>query len=125
MHHHRDAAERWLLETELTAVHDPAIDFYALKLARASEIQQALSWAERIQDETLRLSSLEAVATRWHRREASAAEAWLEQSPLDEAARRRVRESPPLRRRQRGNAKPPRAAVDEGPSDNQTLGREP
>jgi len=120
MQRDRDAAERWLLETELTAAHDPAIDVYASKLARGSEIQQALSWAERIPDETLRLSSLEAIATRWHRRDAAAAEAWLEQSPLDEEARRVVRESLPLRRRDRGDTKPPRAVVDDGPSDDRT-----
>jgi hypothetical protein len=124
MQRDRDAAERWLLEAGLTAAHDPAIDVYALKLARGSEIQQAISWAERIQAETLRLSSLEAIATRWHRRDAAAAEAWLEQSPLDEEARRGVRESPPLRRRERGAAKPPRAAVDDGPSDDRALGTE-
>jgi hypothetical protein len=125
MQRDRTAAEQWLLGTELTALHDPAIDFYALALARRSEFQPALSWAERIQDETLRLSSLSAVATLWHRLDAAAAEVWLEQSPLDEEARRGVREPPPVRRRDRGGTAPRRAAAEGGPAADPVSDTEP
>jgi hypothetical protein len=121
----RTAAEQWLLGAELTALHDPAIDVYALALARRSEFQPALSWAERIQDETLRLSSLRAVATLWHRLDAAAAEVWLEQSPLDEETRRGVREPPPRQRRDRGGATPPRAAAEDAPPGDPASDTEP
>ena len=121
----RTAAEQWLLGTELTALHDPAIDVYALGLARRSEFQPALSWAERIQDETLRLSSLRAVATLWHRLDAAAAEVWLEQSPLDEETRRGVREPPPRQRRGRGGATPRRAAAEDVPAGDPVSDTEP
>jgi hypothetical protein len=98
----RADAEGWLRGADLTPLHDPAIDLYAQALAGESRVEEALSWAERIRDETLRLGSLKGVASRWHQRDPAAAEAWLEHSPLDEEARQEVKQSrrrPDARRR--------------------------
>jgi hypothetical protein len=90
----RPAAEEWLGSASPATLPDPALDLYARDLAKRSEIEMAISWAESIRDESLREASLEAVATPWYRREPEAAEAWLQQSPLSEEAREAVRHPP-------------------------------
>jgi len=53
--------------------------------------EEAIAWAERISDEDGRRRAMRTVATHWYRSDAVAAETWLQQSPLDEEARRQVR----------------------------------
>jgi len=93
-----EGAEEWLDSEPLTAFHDPAIDIYARFLDDRAP-REAVGWCERILDPERRLACFETTATRWYRRDAEAAEAWLQKSPLDEEARRKVRTPSPKRRR--------------------------
>lgn len=99
-----EGAEEWLDSEPLTAFHDPAIDIYARFLDDRAP-REAVGWCERILDPERRLACLETTATRWYRRDAEAAEAWLQKSPLDEEARRKVRTPSPRRRRAAGAAR--------------------
>jgi len=103
----RHAFSRWLIEDFSDAAawveaasadprHDPAFAAYANVLAQRDP-EAALPWAEKIQDEGLRLTSLERIAASWYRRDPVAAETWLESSALEEAARKRVRQAPDRR----------------------------
>jgi len=86
----RKGAEEWLESETLTAFHEPAIRFYAKDLGdRAPE--EAIRWCERILDSEPRLRCFNRAAPKWYQRDAVAAEAWLQQSPLDEEARRAAR----------------------------------
>jgi len=87
-----DRASEWLESAAATPPPDPAIEAYSRVLARR-EPDAALRWAERIRDGDLRLVSLKRVAVQWYRRDPVAAEAWLQESPLDEEARLAVREA--------------------------------
>ncbi len=105
-------AKAWLASESLTEFHDPALDVYARSLDdRAPE--EAVAWCERILDPERRRGCLGAAATEWYRRDAVAAEAWLQQSSLDEEVRGRVRRPPEGRQRGRG-ARRPRAGGDPG-----------
>ena len=64
-----------------------------------------MSEIERILDRERRLLCLETTATKWYLRDAEAAEAWLQKSPLDEEARRKVRTPSPRRRGAAGAAR--------------------
>jgi hypothetical protein len=55
---------------------------------------RALSWCERIQEPARQQPCLESRAHSWYGRDAVAAETWLQQSSLDDEARRRVRKTP-------------------------------
>ncbi len=110
----RPSAAAWLESEQLTPFHEPAVILYAKNLAsRAPE--EAIVWCERIFDEQRRLACLEQAANRWYQRDAVAAETWLQQSPLDEEARRKVRMPPEKPRRKRGPAgrRPERDAADQ------------
>ena len=99
----RLSAAEWLESEKLTPFHDPAVVLYAKNLAsRAPE--EAIGWCERIFDEQRKLACLEQAANSWYQRDAVAAETWLQQSPLDEDARRKVRMPPENRRSKRGPA---------------------
>jgi hypothetical protein len=52
---------------------------------------EAAGWAERVEDEAARERLLVWIARRWRALDEPAAEAWLIQSPLSEAARERAR----------------------------------
>jgi hypothetical protein len=94
-----EAAAAWLQADSLTEFYDPALDVYARRLsARAGG--EAIVWAERIEDEKLRLRCFRHVATAWYQQDAVAAETWLSSSPLDEAARGDVRNPSARRRKQ-------------------------
>ncbi len=101
----RKGAEAWLEAETLTAFHDPAIAFYAKDLSdRAPE--QAIPWCARILDSDSRLRCLTPAAAKWYQRDAVAAETWLQQSPLDEEARRIARTPPEVRRDQQRHGRP-------------------
>ena len=72
--------------------NDPAYAAYARVLTQRDAVA-ARPWAERVHDEKLRQDALEWVASGWYQRDPSAAEIWLEESPLGEDARERVREA--------------------------------
>jgi len=101
-------AEQWLSAATLTAFHDPAVNGYARRLD-SSAPEQAVRWCERILGSERRQGCLKTAATEWYRRDAVAAEAWLQQSPLDEEARRAVRAPPAKRQRRKGG---PRAGAE-------------
>ncbi|HEY5657731.1 MAG TPA: hypothetical protein VIY27_08060 [Myxococcota bacterium] len=92
-------AEQWLSSETLTAFHDPAVNAYARRLD-SSAPAQAVGWCERILGPDRRRGCLKTAATHWYQQDAVAAEAWLQQSPLDEEARRAVR-APPVKRQRR------------------------
>jgi len=111
-----EGAREWLSSESLTAFHDPVINAYArLRDARAPE--EAIGWCERILGSDRRLGCLQAVASQWYKLDAVAAEAWLEQSPLSEEARRAVRTPPTKRKRARPAARAPRADDLDGADD--------
>ena len=100
----RAGAVGWLESETLTTFHDPAIVLYAKDLGRRAPAE-AVGWCERVHDEKRRLGCLSKAAARWYQRDAVAAETWLQRSPLDEEARRKVRTPPkktPQRRGPRG-----------------------
>jgi hypothetical protein len=101
----RPGAKTWLDTVSPTAFHDPALEVWAEQLV-AGEPVEALGWCERILDPARRERCLESAARSWYARDALAAETWLQQSPLDEEVRSRVRRPPrqeaPGRRRPRG-----------------------
>jgi len=84
-------AQAWLKSEELTAFHDPALEYKAVRIA-AYQPERALGWCERITDAARRQSCIESAAKTWYGKDAVAAETWLQQSALDEETRRRVRE---------------------------------
>ena len=89
----RKGAVEWLESETLTAFHDPAISFYAKDLSKRAP-EEAIVWCERILDSDRRLRCLTPAAAKWYQRDAVAAETWLQQSPLDEEARRAARIPP-------------------------------
>jgi hypothetical protein len=101
------SAGAWLDAEEPTALHDPALEFKAERLA-GHEPERALGWCERIQDGTRQQGCLESTAKKWYAQDAVAAETWLQQSPLDDEARRRVRKIPGPKRQQRRDPRRPR-----------------
>jgi hypothetical protein len=86
-------ARVWLLAEEPTALHDPALEFKAQRMA-PYEPEVALGRCERIRDTARRQSCLESTAKSWYAQDPVAAETWLQQSSLDDEARSRVREIP-------------------------------
>jgi hypothetical protein len=105
------SAGAWLKSEKLTALHDPALEFKAERLT-PYEPERALGWCERIQESARQQSCLESTARSWYGRNAVEAEAWLQQSSLDEEARRRVRNVPGLWEKQRPD---PRGQQRPGP----------
>ena len=103
----RKSAVAWLESETLTAFHDPAIDYYANDLSRRRP-EEAIVWCERILDSERQLRCLKPAAAKWFQRDPTAAEAWLEQSPLDEEARRTARISPKKKKPQRRRINPGR-----------------
>jgi hypothetical protein len=83
----RAGAMAWLRQAELGPWLDPALGIFAPALA-SQDPEDAIAWAGRIHDPERREKALVAVARLWLRRDAEAAQAWLETSPLSEEARR-------------------------------------
>lgn len=90
-----DAALAWMAqqgaEGELPAWLAPVIPVYAVALAERSPLE-AVEWAQRIEREREREITLIKVARLWRWADEAAAEAWLEQSPLSDEARAKVRD---------------------------------
>jgi hypothetical protein len=102
----RAGAVEWLESETLTPFHDPIAIVYAKGLGHRAPAK-AIAWCERVFDEKRRLGCLKKIASEWYRRDALAAETWLQQSPLDEEARRAVRTPRKKRQPRRGPAKTP------------------
>jgi hypothetical protein len=104
-------AVEWLESETLTTFHDSSVVFYARELGHRAPAE-AVGWCERVVDEQRRLSCLKKTATQWYRRNAMAAETWLQQSPLDEETRRAVRTP---REKKQPRRKPPGERPQGGP----------
>jgi hypothetical protein len=115
----RKAAVEWLETETLTAFHDPAIGFHAKGLSDPAP-EEAVVWCERILDPERQLRCFDIAAPKWYQRDPVAAETWLQQSPLDEEARRAVR-NPEIRRQQqrwgRAGQNPPADPPESSPED--------
>lgn len=83
-------AVEWLENETLSAFHDPAISVFAARVGDRAPVS-AIDWCERITDPRRRNGCLKTAATKWYQRDAVAAEAWLQESPLDEEMRGHVR----------------------------------
>lgn len=93
-----DAIEPWLR---------PAVGLYAMAISGEDPLG-AFQWAARIEDEEKRQLAFVTIARRWRGRDETAAEAWLEQSPLSEEDREKVRTPlPPVRQRPKTGQPPP------------------
>jgi len=103
----------WLAAEKPTALRDPALEFKAQRIDDY-EPERALGLCERIQDTARQQSCLESTAKSWYAQDAVAAETWLQQSPLDDEARSRVRKTPRPQGQQRRGPRRPRAAGDPG-----------
>lgn len=91
-----DGMREFLTSHTLTSLHDPAVAEFAVSLVRArgaAAVPEGLEWAEKIGDPVMRNGALGAIAARWIRHDPKAAEIWLEQSPLGETARQKVRKT--------------------------------
>ncbi len=86
----RKSAVEWLESETLTAFHDPAIAFRAKGLSDPAP-EEAIVWCERLLDPASQLPCLKTAAAKWFQEDPAAAETWLQQSPLDEEARRDAR----------------------------------
>jgi len=101
-------AKAWVAAEQPAALLDPALEFKAQQVVE-HEPELALGFCERIEDSVRRQSCLESAAKSWYGKDAVAAETWLQQSSLSEAARSRVREidrSKPEQNRRRGERGP-------------------
>jgi hypothetical protein len=96
----RESAVAWLEAETLTAFHGPAIDYYANALSK-QQPEEAIAWCERILDPERQLGCLKPTAVKWFQRDPVAAEAWLQQSPLDEEMRIAARKPPQKKKQQR------------------------
>lgn len=95
-----EEASAWIEAIPAEAKSDAAYAAFARVLG-PRDPERAVSFAERLEDETQRLAALERAAGHWYSRDKEAAEAWLEQSPLDEPARERARDTSLRQRRSR------------------------
>lgn len=90
----RQAAIDWMKQKTAGAEVEPWVRLlfaeYARQLAQDSP-QEAIEWAERVEDEADRQRALVRVAQAWRQQDELAAEAWLSQSSLPEPARALVR----------------------------------
>jgi hypothetical protein len=111
-------AKAWLAAEKPAALLDPALEFKAQRIVD-HEPELALGFCERIEDSARQHSCLESTAKSWYAQDAVAAETWLQQSSLNEAARSRVREierSDPQEQQRRGprGERGPRRPLAEG-----------
>lgn len=87
----RSVAQQWLESTDRTAFHDPAIGVLARTLAQSNP-DGAMEWCARVIEQAGRKMCYVSTVGQWARKEPGAAIRWLDESPLEEAARTSVRE---------------------------------
>jgi len=103
----REELSSWMTALGLDGVEpwlQPALEAHAT-WAGAKDPMEGLKWAAVITDGMVRERSYVKIAHRWYALDESAADAWLEQSPLSEEARERVRTAPPPREPRERRAK--------------------
>lgn len=89
--------DAWLVEetkdgTQIERWLAPVIGAYPASIARDPDrLEDALAWSKRIEDDEQRWRALVTVARAWYRRDPVAADAWIEQSELDEQGRAAAR----------------------------------
>lgn len=83
-------AEGMGIEGAASSWFRPAAEVYAAAIAKERPLE-ALEWAQLEPDPEQREAGLIAITREWRRRDEAAAEAWLETSPLSQAARDQVR----------------------------------
>ncbi|MFP6641366.1 MAG: hypothetical protein VCC04_14055 [Myxococcota bacterium] len=99
-------AKAWLMEEEWTEFHAPALGHYAKRLAETDPVK-AVALCEEVLDEDRRYGCLRKSAEEWYALDATAAEAWLQVSPIEEEHRRQIRQPKP--RASKNRAGSPRA----------------
>jgi hypothetical protein len=92
-----DAASEWIRATPAVARYDSAKSSLAVAIP-PKRAEEAIQWASAVIDDEVRRSTLQRVASSWYQHDPVAAESWLQQSELDEAARTIVRRAPERRR---------------------------
>jgi hypothetical protein len=92
----RQAAMAWMRDQIAAEEPEPWLPLlyaeYARQLAPDSP-EEAIGWAERVEDENDRERTLVRIARAWRKQDESAAEAWLAQSSLSERARAQARDT--------------------------------
>jgi hypothetical protein len=91
--HDRDGLYRWMNETASGGVEpwlQPVLELAANAIL-AREPAEAMKWVAHIDDEAVRERVYVMCARKWRMRDESAAEAWIEQSPLSASAREQAR----------------------------------
>jgi hypothetical protein len=111
----RESAVAWLESEKLTPFHDPAISYYANQLSKR-EPEEAIGWCEQIVDAERQLGCLKPAAAAWHQRDPEKAEAWLQQSPLDEEARKFARLPAKKKKKRTRQRKPGQPVINMKPS---------
>jgi hypothetical protein len=89
----RESLSSWVAAMGLDGVEpwfQPALEGYAIWVG-ATDPSEGMKWAAVITDDVDRERTFVTIARRWHLLDESAADAWIEQSPLSEEARERAR----------------------------------
>jgi hypothetical protein len=88
-----EAAQAWLG----TALPNPELDIAVVEATRyllAPSPDVAMGWAQRIQDETLRVKQLVHVGRRWREKDPEAMQAWLSENDLPEDVQQKILKAP-------------------------------
>lgn len=93
----RERAGAWAQSAVGTPVLEPAVALYALSRIR-NDPADALAWAAKLSDETLRHRTLVRIGRAWVTRDPEAARAWLDESDLTPTEREEVLAPRPGRR---------------------------
>jgi len=94
LHRDPEGVTAWVKAKGMDGVEpyfNPALDLFAATIARAGDWVEGLAWAALIEDPAVRQGTQVTLVREWRNADQAAAEAWLEQSPLSEEARARVR----------------------------------
>ncbi|MAI80503.1 MAG: hypothetical protein CL917_16280 [Deltaproteobacteria bacterium] len=84
------AAADWIMSENRSAFHDPALSYYARKIAEDDPVA-AIELCEQVLDQELQNRCFNKTAKFWYAQDAVQAEIWLQSSPLDEKARTLIR----------------------------------
>lgn len=92
----RSAALDWMREKVAESDPEPWLPFLYAEFARqlaADSPEEGIEWAQRVAHDAAREVLLVRIARAWRMRDEAAADDWIEQSPLSEAARERARDT--------------------------------
>jgi hypothetical protein len=103
---HPQQALEWLRAQPPQPWHEPLVPLYAV--ARSTvDPEDALAWAQRARDERQRHDAMITILRTWRRRDAAAADAWIEKAGVSPDVRIEVLESEKVPVRRRGAPSPP------------------